>query len=72
AAVPRTVRRSLTSSSQGATPLRPSHTGSTASPSPAHIQSLKPHHTGAITPLRPQPTGTRAIERSPLYAPTAS
>jgi hypothetical protein len=72
AAVPRTVRKSLTSSSQGATPLRPSHTGSTASPSPAHIQSLKPHHTGAITPLRPQPTGTRAIERSPLYAPTAS
>ncbi|KAH8084631.1 hypothetical protein HD553DRAFT_311326 [Filobasidium floriforme] len=72
AAVPRTVRKSLTPSSQGVTPLRPSHTGSTASPSPAHIQSLKPHHTGAITPLRPQPTGTRAIERSPLYAPTAS
>lgn len=71
-AVPRTVRRSLTPSSQGAMPLRPSHTGSTASPSPAHIQSLKPHHTGALTPLRPQPTGTRAIERSPLYAPTAS
>ena len=46
AAVPRTVRKSLTPSSQGATPLRPSHTGSTASPSPAHIQSLKPHHTG--------------------------
>lgn len=72
AAVPRTVRKSLTPSSQGATPLRPSHTGSTVSPSPAPIQSLKPHHTGAITPLRPQPTGTRAIERSPLYAPTAS
>jgi hypothetical protein len=72
AAVPRTVRKSLNPSSQGVTPLRPSHTGSTASPSPAHIQPLKPHHTGAVTPLRPQLTGTRAIERSPLYAPTAS
>lgn len=71
-AIPRTTRKSLTPSSRTTTPLKPSHTGSTVSPSPAQMQPLKPHHTGAVTPLRPQVTGTRAIERSPLYAPTAS
>jgi len=55
------------------TPLKPSHTGASMSSSKNTPTPLRPHHTGqAHTPLRPQTTGTKAIERSPLYAPTAS
>jgi len=68
----RIPRKSLTPSQSSATPLRPSHTGSTSTSSPSTTTPLRPHHTGSVTPLRPQATGTRAIERSPLYAPTAS
>lgn len=73
----RPTRTSLSPSKLRRTPaLKPSHTGNTQSTPPP---ALKPHHTGMpttpsrhATPLRPQVTGTRAIERSPLYAPTAS